>query len=264
MKFHRWLLLVFPLYLFSCTPQQKIPNYLENVTDTSGTGVVVMPDLRIQKNDLLSIQIHSLSTKPEVSDALFNQITTTASVVGATPAYTSGYLVDLDGNIEHHRLGLIHAEGMTKQELAAEIKKRLTVPVELLTNPTVIIRFLNYKVTVMGQVARPGDIQVPGERITILQAIGLSGDLTEFGEKQNVRVVREIDGRREIGRIDLSSKDLFQSPYYNLLQNDIVIVEESGRKAKKEEQALMAQKVSIALSIATVMFSVTQIIISAL
>jgi polysaccharide export outer membrane protein len=261
MKFHRvFLLLILPLYFFSCTPQQKVYKYLENVSDTNGTGIVKIPELRIQKNDLLSIQIHSLSTQPLESDMIFNQISTT-NTTGTTNVNTGGYLVDVDGNIEHHRLGVIHAEGLTKQQLAAEIKKRLTVPVELLKDPTVIIRFMNFKVSVMGDVTRPGDIQVPGERITILQAIGLSGDITQYGLKTNVKVLRELDGKREIGKIDLTSKDLFDSPFYNLYQNDIVIVESSGRKERQEDQALMAQKVSIALSIATVVFSIAQIFI---
>lgn len=192
---------------------------------------------------------------------IFNQISATATTSGTTAINTSGYLVDMNGNIEHHRLGVIHAEGFTKQELAAEIKKRLTVPVELLKDPTVIIRFMNFKVSVMGDVTRPGDIQVPGERITILQAIGLSGDITQYGLKTNIKIVRELDGIREIGKVDLTSKDLFESPYYNLYQNDIVIIESSGRKQRQEDQALMAQKVSIALSIATVIFSIAQIFI---
>lgn len=104
----------------------------------------------------------------------------------------------------------------------------------------------------MGEVAKPGTISVPGEKITILQAIGLSGDITQYGRKNTVKVVRETDGQREIGFIDLSSKKLFTSPYYNLLQNDVVVVETGKIKAKSADQVLVTQKISIALSIATV------------
>ncbi len=104
-------ILTFPLSFFSCKPVQKIPQYLENLSDTSGKGVVKSPDLIIQKNDLLSIHIMSLSTKPEESDAIFNQ-----AVSGSAEA--PGYLVDNNGDIFHHRLGLIHAEGLTKNQLA--------------------------------------------------------------------------------------------------------------------------------------------------
>ena len=224
MKFTRILLLLaLPIYLFSCRTQQKIPYYLENVTDSTGKGDVKTSSLRIQKNDLLSIQISSLSTKPE-ADAIFNQITATGS--------SGGYLVDADGNIDHHRLGTIHAEGLTKQELSAEIKKRLTQPVELLSNPTVVIRFLNFSVNMLGEVQRQGILTVPGESLTILQAIGLAGGVTDFGKRNSIKVVRETNGKRETGLIDLSSKDIFESPYYNLVQNDLIIVEPTNQKLK--------------------------------
>ena len=96
-----------------------------------------IPELKIQKNDQLSIQVFSISNSPEQSDVPYNQPT-----IGGQSA--PGYFVDLNGNIEHHRLGVIHAEGLTKQELAAEVKKRLAEPVELLRDPTVIVRFLNW------------------------------------------------------------------------------------------------------------------------
>jgi polysaccharide biosynthesis/export protein len=254
MKYIRpFLLLAFPLYLFSCKPKEKLPFYLENASDTSGKQEVKIPELRIQKNDLLSIQISSLSTKPEV-DMIYNQPS-----AGSGGQATTGYLVDLYGNIEHHRLGTIHAEGLTKQQLATEIKKRLTEPVEVLANPTVLIRFLNFKVLVMGEVGNPGTITVVGERVTILEAIGLAGDITRWGRKNTVKVIREVDGVRETGFIDLSTTKLFESPYYNLLQNDIVLVEPSKTKSKTEDQAAVAQKVSFALTLATVAASIAGI-----
>ncbi len=259
MNFNRFLLLLaLPLYLLSCKPQQVLPNYLENLSDTTGKGAVKIPELRIQKNDQLFIQVYSGSKKPEASDVFYNL---PASQGASSGAVTSGFLVDVSGNIDYPQLGTIHAEGLTKLELAAEIKKRLTQPVELLADPSVIIRFLNFKVNVLGEVARPGLINVPGERITILEAIGLAGDITQYGRKNTVKVIREIDGDRNIGTIDLSSKDLFESPYYNLLQNDVVMVEPSKRKAQSAEQALTAQKISFALTIVTVAATLANIFI---
>lgn len=255
MRFSRlFLVIVVPLYLISCKPVQQLPYYLEKVNDSTGKGEVKVPELRIQKNDLLSIQISSLSTKPELSDAIYNQV----SAAGSTSA---GYLVDAQGNIEHHRLGVIHAEGLTKQELAAEIKKRLTVPVELLKDPTVIIRFMNFKVTVLGQVGQQGPVTVPGERLTVLEAIGLAGGITDYGKKDKVKVVREINGQRETGIIDLSSKDIFDSPYYNLVQNDLLIVGETNEKMKDAQQAKVMQRISFAFTIVTVAATLTNIFI---
>jgi polysaccharide export outer membrane protein len=236
------------VYFFSCGTQQKLPGYLENVVDTSGKEGVKIPELHIQKNDLLSIQVYSISTKPEISDAIYN-LPCNNTAGGQTNASVCGFMVDHNGNIEYPRLGIFHVEGITKQELAEQIKKKLTEPVELLTNPNVIIRFLNYKVTVLGEVGHPGTISVPGERITILEAIGLSGDITPFGRKNTVKVIREVNNKREIGIIDLSSKNLFESPYYNLMQNDVVMVEPSRQKLKSSDQALVQQKVGFAISI---------------
>lgn len=254
MRSFRYLFLIIPFYFFSCKPVQQIPYYLDKVNDSTGKGEVKVPELRIQKNDLVSIQIASLSTKPDISDAIYNQ-------VSAAGSGSAGYLVDAQGNIEHHRLGVIHAEGLTKQELAAEIKKRLTVPVELLKDPTVIIRFMNFKVTVLGQVGQQGPVTVPGERLTVLEAIGLAGGITDYGKKDKVKVVREINGQRETGIIDLSSKDIFDSPYYNLVQNDLLIVGETNEKMKDAQQAKIMQRITFAFTVVTVAATLTNIFI---
>lgn len=254
MKFTRLLLLIIlPMYFFSCTPLQKIPNYLENVNDSTEKGAVKVADLKIQRNDLLSIQIFSLSTKPELSDAMYNQ----PSVGGVVP----GYLVDNSGNIEHHRLGVIHAEGLTKNELSSAIKKKLKEPVEVLSDPTVIIRFLNLKVTVLGQVGHEGPITVPGERLTILEAVGLAGGITDYGKKNTVKIIREVSGQREIAILDLTSKDIFESPYYNLVQNDMIIVESTQQKIKEAEQMRTMQKISFGLTLVTVAATLSNIFI---
>ncbi|NOT52794.1 MAG: polysaccharide export protein [Chitinophagaceae bacterium] len=242
-------LIVLPLYLISCGTQKKAPYYLENVKD-SIPGDVKTPDLRIQKNDLLSIQVYSASTKPELSDALYN-LPCNTSTGGASNANVCGFLVDANGDIEYPRLGTIHAEGMTKQELAIEVKKRLTQPVERLKDPNVIIRFLNYKVTVLGQVAHEGIVEVLAERVTILEAIGLAGGITDYGKKDAVKVLREINGKREVGYVDLSSDSLFVSPYYNLMQNDVVTVEPTKQKRKQVDQAIVAQRITFALGLIT-------------
>lgn len=253
MKFHRlFLLLAFPLYFISCKPTQKLPYYLEKVSDTTPKGEVKVPELRIQKNDLLSIQIYSLSTKPDLSDAIYNQ---PAEASGTVP----GYLVDEEGNIFHHRLGSIHAEGLTKKQLAAEVRKRLVEPVELLSDPTVVVRYLNLKVTVLGQVGQQGVVSVPGERVTILEALGLAGGITEYGKKTNVKVLRENNGVRESGTIDLSSKEMFDSPFYNLVQNDVVIVDETSQKLKDADDARTFRKVSFAFTLVTVAATIANI-----
>ncbi len=238
------ILLAFPLYFISCATQKKLPPYyLEKATDTTIKTTVKVQELKIQKNDQLSIQVYSATTRPEV-DQLYN-------LPSGGEGQTGGFLVDLNGNIEYPRIGSIHAEGLTKHELAAIIKDKLTKPVELLKDPTVIIRFLNYKITVLGQVGKEGVVSIPGEKLTILEAIGLAGGVTDFGKKDNIKIIRETDGNREIGYVDLSSDKLFESPYYNLMQNDVIIVEPTKQKQKQADQNQAMTRVGFALSIVT-------------
>lgn len=245
MKFLRIVLLfAFPVYLVSCGTQKKLPPYyLDKATDTTQKSEVKFTELKIQKNDKLSIQVYSASTAPEV-DALYN--------LPVGEGGLGGFLVDARGNIEYPRLGTIHAEGMTKNELADVIKNKLTSPVELLRNPTVIIRFVDLKINVLGEVGSQGLVTIPGENATILDAIGLAGGVTNYGKKDNVKIIRETNGQREIGYVDLSSDSLFFSPYYNLVQNDVLIVAPTRQRMKDEDQARTAQKISFALTLVTV------------
>lgn len=227
--------------------------YLEKLSDTSGTGTIKSPELIIQKNDLLQIFIISQATTPEAEN-IYNQPATGAN---STP----GYLVDNNGDILHHRLGLIHAEGLTKTQLAAEIRKRLLQPVELLREPTVVVRLSNFKVTVLGQVGREGVLPVAGEKITVLEAVGLAGGITDYGKKSSLKIIRESNGKRETAVLDLTSKDIFDSPYYYLVQNDVLIVEATNQKLKDSEQARLMQKVSFAFTIVTVAATLANIFI---
>lgn len=245
MKIFRFLfLLALPVYFISCGTQKKVPAYYLDkvISDTTINSNLQFPELKIQKNDLLSISVYSASTNL-TADIPYNLPEAAAS---------TGFLVDANGNIEYPRLGTIHAEGLTKLQLADAIKKKLTDPEpDILTNPSVIIRFLNYKITVLGQVGREGMVTLPGERVTILEAIGLAGGITDYGKKDDVKIRRERDGKIEIGSVDLSSDSLFYSPYYNLVQNDVIIVQPTKQKAKMTDQSLAMQRIGFALSIVT-------------
>jgi polysaccharide export outer membrane protein len=253
MKFLRSILfLTLPFYFISCSTQQRLRNYLQDVNDSTGKGAVVIPELKIQKNDQLHIQVFSASTKPEISDAPYNMSTTGqqgGGSQGAAGLATRGYLVDVNGNIEYPQLGVLHVEGLTRLQLADTMKRKINEKDSVLTNPSVIVRFLNLKVTVLGEVNTQGPISLPGERVTILEAIGLAGGTTDYGVRNSVKVMREVNGQRETGLVDLSSKDLFASPYYNLMQNDVVVVDPMRRKVKRLEQADVMRQVSYGLTL---------------
>ena len=240
------------IFFVSCTPQKKVSyNYIENVSDTMSKGAVKDFEPVIQKNDVLSILVYSNSTQPEISDILYNPrglSGTTGSSSGggsSTGSATSGYMVDMDGDIVFPRLGKIRAEGLTKRQLADTITSKITD----LENPTVVVRFLNYRITVLGEVGHQGTFTIPYEKVTIFEALGLAGDIPVTGKKDVVRVLREVNGNREIGTIDLTSKDVFESPYYNLQQNDVVFVDVKKLKVKQVDQSLALQRITFGLSL---------------
>lgn len=240
-SFYWGLLTLFAALMVSCTSQQKNLNYLQSYIDSTRTdsAVLAVTNPVIQKNDLLSVVVYSASTIPE-TDALYNLPDTKAD---------EGYLVDAFGYINIPRVGKVKAEGLTKEQLSAAIIEKLNASGEL-TDPQVMVRFLNYSVTVLGEVSHPGRFQIPNDRVTVLEALGLAGDLTLYGKKEDVTIVREKDGRLEYGKLDLSSKDIVASPYYFLNQNDVVIVNADKNKNRINEQATM-QRVSVGLSIIT-------------
>ena len=228
------------IVLFSSCKTQKAFGYVEDFADTSGKMKVTYPEPLIQKNDVLSIIVYSDAIDQGATDAMYN-----LANAGTGTSATQGFLVDQDGNIQYPRVGKVKAEGLTKQQLSEEIKKKLTGP---LSNPSVIIRLTNFKVTMLGEVARPGPITLPSEKVTILEAIGLAGDINQYGKKDDVVILREVDGAVEHGKIDLSSKNLFESPYYFLRQNDVVLVNPNKNKARLSDQ-VFNQRLGIAFSI---------------
>jgi polysaccharide biosynthesis/export protein len=255
MRFSPFLIIVFSFFLFSCKVKgPAFNNYLQHI-DTSGKTVINLPEPRIQKNDLLSIKVYSQSADPR-TDIPYNL--PEQSVTGSsTTASTSGFLVDENGNIDYPRLGLLHVEGLTKAQLAQQVKEKLEA---VLKSPSVIVRFLNYRITVLGEVRTPGTFSIPTERVTILEALGLAGDITDFGKRDTVKVAREVAGHLQVGYVSLSSNDLFNSPYYRLQQNDVVFVEQSRKRTQQEERQAVAQQVGIAASIVTAIALIVNII----
>jgi polysaccharide export outer membrane protein len=232
--------------LLSCKTQNRvIYNYLEDIRDTSLQRDVVIKEPIIQKNDLLAIQVYSAAVDPAI-DAPYN---ISAGVAGGSQVnQIGGVLVDQKGNLEYPRIGTIHAEGLTKSELAEVIKAKLK---DQLTEPTVIIRFLNFRITVMGEVGNPGVLNIPTERLTLIEALGMAGDITEFGKKKEVKILRENNSQRKMGIIDVTSEKMFESPYYQLQQNDVILVEQTRYKIRQTEQQRISQQIGFATGIIT-------------
>jgi polysaccharide export outer membrane protein len=187
--------------------------YFQDIPNDTTLANLVSKDFEpaIQKGDLLGITVSSLS--PE-NTAIYN-----APQNAEGPA--TGYLVDKEGNIQFVKLGAIHVDGMTRKELKAKLQNDL---IPYLAQPVVAVGFLNRHVTVMGGVS-PQVLPMPGDNMTLLDALAASGDIGEKGRADNVLVIREKDNSKEFKRLNLTDKSVFYSPYFYLKPNDIVYVE---------------------------------------
>lgn len=216
MKFRPVLLVLFSLALLSqsCITRKDI-SYFQDVSDSLSVQKISQDfEAVIQTGDLLSIHVTSLSQE---ASSFFNvEGERTDQQVANT------YLVDGSGNIEMPLIGEILVAGSTNQDARNAIKERLN---EYLVNPTVNLRIRNFKVTVLGEVKAPGVYTIPNEKITLIEALGLAGDLSIFAKRVNVLIIREVGGERKFFKADLRSKELFESDYYYLHNNDIVYVE---------------------------------------
>ena len=215
--------------------------YTENVQKVSSP--------KIKPDDVLEITVSSLN--PE-ANSLFNIGTMPNVGSGANPnTYSTtnniGYLVDHEGNIEYPVLGRIKLGGLTKEEAQKELREHLSA---FLKDPIINIRFQNYRITVIGEVNRPSTFIMPSEKTSVLTALGMAGDMTTYGKRDNVLIIREEDGVRTMTRINLNEKDVLNSPYFYLQQNDIVYVEPV--KSRGPEYGNNLRIISIVVSIASV------------
>lgn len=187
--------------------------------------------LRLQPDDQLQIVISSIS--PEASQ-LFN-LMGAAVVTGnnnSTQNMQSVYTVSPLGNITIPVIGDVKVAGLTTDEAKAEIKKVVS---EYLKDAVISVALINFRVTVMGEVNRPSTFQVAGEKINVLEAIGMAGDLTVFAKRNNIKVIRKADDKVEVAHLNLNNSSVMRSPYYNLRQNDVVLVEPGKRKGLQAE-----------------------------
>ena len=230
------------LIMSSCGTEKRLrqeQRYLQGKLDTSANLEVKYPEANIQKGDMLAITVYS--DNPQAT-AIYNQAQMSAGSGVSAP----GYLVDQEGNIRFQDLGILHVEGLSKLELMKLMDEKMK---KYLVNPYTDIRFLNFRVNVIGEVARPGPISTPEGRLSILEVIGLAGDLTVYARRDNVLIIREKEGKREFGRINLRDANVFQSPYFYLQQNDVVLVEANKRKPSGNDLGI-TRNLSVAATIA--------------
>lgn len=217
------MVLVVCTTFYSCV-NTRSATYFNGLSTSDITYKVQSLEPVIQKNDLLSIVVSSLNTEATTAFNLYTMTSSPGQVNSGSVTQAVGFLVDQDGNIEFPMLGRIKAAGMTKKELKETIARGI-VQKNLLFDPVVNVRYLNYKVTVLGEVAKPSVLNVPTEKISLLEAIGLAGDLTVFAQRDNVLIIHEAEeGRRVTQRVNLNDTTLLSSNYYYLQSNDVVYV----------------------------------------
>jgi polysaccharide biosynthesis/export protein len=199
-------------------------------------------DLKIKTDDLLSIGISSAS--PELS-GLFN----TSQSGGAGTA--GGYLVDKNGAIQLYKLGDVKLAGLTRDEAKEKLQKELA---PYLKDPVVSVRFANHQVIVLGAVSNPGALSMTTDQITVLEAIGKSGDLTEKAKRDNVLVIRQTGAGKEFRHLNLLDHSVFASPYYYLQNEDVVYVEQDVKRGAERNAQIISYVVS-GISIVTFLLS---------
>lgn len=215
------------LLLASCIQHKQLANFNDGPEFPAGSQPIpTAADIRIQPDDLLDIAVYA--EDPAAASPFLLQTQIASTTAAATTAKGAAYLVDSQGDVELPVLGKIRLGGMALETARDTIKHRLT---RYITKPIVNVRFLNFKFTVLGEVSRPATYSLPEARVTVLEAIGLAGDLTNYGNRETILIVREQDGKREFGRVNLRDRRVFASPYFYLKQNDVVYVEPLKQKA---------------------------------
>ena len=240
--------------LAACSAPKEVL-YLQDISLIKEEAIDKSYEVIIHKDDLLAIIDPELAlpfNMPLVSYQIGGQNVSQQRLVG--------YLVNQDGNIDFPILGEIHVEGLTRMQVTELIKKRL-IEEELIKDPIVTVQFLNFKVSVIGEVGRPGTFDISGDRITLLEALSMAGDLTIYGRRDRVAVIREKDGKRSILYHDLRSSDIFQSPCYYLQQNDIVYVEPNNAKTG-QSRINSNNSVGVWLSGVSVLASITSLLVT--
>lgn len=208
----------------ACAPRRDLV-YFSNLSNkqTESQLITVDREPKIQVNDLLSVTVNTLSNE---SNMLFSINSNNMTKNGYFER--EGYRVDNEGNINLPVAGNISLEGLTIEQAQRTLVTHLN---KYVRNPIVNIQFMNFRITVIGEVNQPSTLNVANNQINLLEALGMAGDLTAYGKRENVLVIREFDGKRTMVRMNLNNKDILDSPYFYLKQNDVIYVEPDKAKS---------------------------------
>ena len=253
--------LILLLTMFSCKPKENMV-YMEKEKNIAESKInqAVFYGAHIQSGDVLDIKVTAFDENAVRPFNLYsmNNSTSPGQMNGQTAQLApQGYLVDNEGFIYFPVIGKLYIKGMTLAQLRADLEKRLLA---YLTDPLVSIKQLNFNITVLGEVKKPGQYTNPSDKITVLQALGLAGDMTDYGNRTNVKLIREEEGISKTYTIDFTDKNITSSPYYYMQQNDVLYVEPDIIKKKSANidpnRSLIFQIGGVALGVASILISI--------
>jgi polysaccharide export outer membrane protein len=250
----RILLLIMPILFFSCASREKIA-YYQNIEQVVGSDANATFDTKLQSDDLLMIVVMAESPEAAAPFNLPSMMIQSNTELETQQLRINSYLIDSEGFIQFPVVGAIQLGGLTRPEAVA---KMVTVLKKYIKDPKVNLRILNFKVTVSGEVKVPGIQNITSERITLIEALSMSGDLTEYGRRDNIMIIREKNGKKEIGRVDVTKADFINSPFYYLSQNDHVYVEPNKTKVNASS---VGPNTGIIISAISLLLTVVAIII---
>jgi polysaccharide export outer membrane protein len=221
--------------------------YLQGIENQKTYETTSQYEPKLQPDDLLSIIISA--ENPEVT-VPFNLPQIQGNYeLNDNQSNIKTYLIDNAGYINFPVIGKVKLGGLTRTEAIAKLFEEISVYIK---NPSVNLRIMNYKISILGEVVKPGSYTIPSERITLLEALGLAGDLSIFGLRKNILLIHEEDGKKTYSRIDLTQTDILNSPDYYLSQNDVIIVEPNKTRINS---SILGSNATIILSGMTVLLS---------
>ncbi len=247
---YRSLIVILAIAFTSCNQQKNIA-YYQNIEGQTANSSQTSYDPTIQPDDLLLIIVSAEDAEAAAPFNLESAIVPTMvgqSSIGQRQHQM--YLVDKNGTIEFPVLGTLNVVNKTKTEIVRDLKNRLAV--KYIKNPIVNLRIMNFKITVQGEVTRPGSYPINSERITLPEALSMAGDLTIYGKRNNVIVIREVEHKKSVFKVDMTKAEFINSPVYYLKQNDLVYVEPNAAKANS---STFNQNIPVWISLSSVLIS---------
>lgn len=247
--------------LASCSSYKNVP-YMQNINEANNyTALTQLYDARIMPKDLLTITVNTSDQRASEPFNLIVQANNNGSSSNnlSTQRSLLPYLVDNNGDIVMPIIGTVHVGGMTKTEAESMLREKLA-PL-LKETPVVTVRMPNFKISVLGEVARPGQFTITNEKVNILEALALAGDMTIYGVRDSIKLVREdATGRKQIHVLNINDANIINSPYYQLQQNDVVYITPNATKAKNSEvgqtTSLWFSATSILLSLSSLLYNI--------